>query len=86
MLVTLGDQPLRWFAGLYGARSTLRSYGETPETYGRLHELKIAGQALKLLPLVHPRQAGQLGSHSSTWRELHASWAAHAAPRLLNST
>ena len=52
VLVTLGDEPLRWFARLYGAQSALRSYGETPETYGRLHDLEIAGQALKLLPLV----------------------------------
>jgi uracil-DNA glycosylase len=83
VLVTLGDQPLKWFVQHYGAQPALGLYGETPETYGRLHELEIAGRALKLLPLVHPRQAGRLGSHSATWRKLHVHWAAHVAPQLL---
>lgn len=83
ILLTLGDQPLRWFAQHYGAQSTLGSYGETPETYGRLHDLEVAGKALKLLPLVHPRQAGRLGSHSAAWSELHFFWATHIAPCLL---
>ena len=83
ILVTLGDQPLRWFAQYYGSRSALGLYGETPETYGRLHDLEVAGKALKLLPLVHPRQAGRLGSHSAIWSELHVHWTNHLALSLL---
>ncbi len=86
VLVTLGDQPLRWFARLYGSRSALSQYGETPETYGRLHDLEVDGYLLKLLPLVHPRQAGRLGTHSTTWSKLHVDWANHVAPCLLAST
>lgn len=85
VMVTLGDQPLKWFARQHGAHPTLGSYGETPETYGRLHNLEIAGRALKLLPLVHPRQAGRLGSHSANWSELHGYWTEHVAPVLLGA-
>ena len=83
ILITLGDQPLKWFAQHYGSQSALGSYGETPETYGRLHSLEIAGRPLKLLPLVHPRQAGRLGSHSVIWSKLHVHWTTHVAPSLL---
>lgn len=85
VLVTLGDQPLKWFAKHYGSRPTLSLYGQTPESYGRLHDLEIGGRALKLLPLVHPRQAGRLGSHSAVWSTLHAHWADHVATGLLAS-
>jgi len=82
ILLTLGDQPLKWFAQHYGSQSTLGSYGETPETYGRLHDLEVAGKALKLLPLVHPRQAGRLGTHSAVWSEFHGYWRSQVAPSL----
>lgn len=85
VLVTLGDQPLKWFAKHYGSRPALSLYGEAPESYGRLHDLEIGGRALKLLPLVHPRQAGRLGSHSAVWSTLHAHWVDHVAPGLLAS-
>lgn len=85
ILVTLGDQPLKWFAKHYGSQPALGLYGETPETYGRLHDLEIAGHRMKLLPLVHPRQAGRPGSHSATWSELHDSWIAQVAPYLPTS-
>ena len=85
VLVTLGDQPLKWFAQYYGSEPALGLYGETPETYGLLHDLEIAGHALKLLPLVHPRQAGRLGSHSAVWSKLHVLWAANVASCLLAS-
>lgn len=83
VLITLGDQPLKWFARHYGSEPTLGLYGGTPATYGRLHDMEIAGHALKLLPLVHPRQAGRLGSHSAEWSELHAHWIVNVAPGLL---
>jgi len=83
VLVTLGDQPLKWFTQHCGSQSTLGLYGKTPETYGWLNDLEIAGSAMKLLPLVHPRQAGRLGSHSAMWSELHLHWAADVAPCLL---
>jgi len=83
VIITLGDQPLRWFTRFYGSRSRLRDYGTEDSTYGRLHAIEIGERNLKLLPLVHPRQAGKLGSHSSEWAELHDAWRRKIAPSLL---
>ena len=74
VIVTLGDLPLRWFGKAYGSKGSLRAYGSDPQSYGRLHEIVIGGRKLKLLPLVHPRQAAGLGGHSAFWRDLHAGW------------
>lgn len=83
VLITLGDMPLRWFARHFGAKTKLSSYGQSFDSYGRLHENKIAGHHHYLLPLVHPRQAGQLGAHSIQWSSLHGSWRDHVAPWVL---
>jgi uracil-DNA glycosylase len=85
ILITLGDQSLKWFASQYGTRSCLTHYGVSHDEYGRLHSTKIDGRRLSLLPLVHPRQAGALGTHSSRWAELHRHWVAHTARGLLRS-
>jgi uracil-DNA glycosylase len=77
VLLTLGDQPLKWFAQHYGTAADLSAYGQTPAQYGRLHSVTVAGRKLHLLPLVHPRQAARLGSHSVGWAELHDAWVAH---------
>jgi uracil-DNA glycosylase len=84
LLVTLGDQPLKWFASRYGAHMTLGGYGETDHEYGRLHDIVVGGRSMKLLPLVHPRQAARLGTHSPKWSQLHASWAKNRAGSLLD--
>jgi uracil-DNA glycosylase len=84
VLITLGDQPLRWFVSKFGSRDRLSDYGDGEETYGRLHPLCIAGRNLNLLPLVHPRQAGGLGSHSQRWSALHQYWIDNRAAGLLN--
>jgi uracil-DNA glycosylase len=74
ILITLGDQPLRWFAAHFGANPRLADYGETPATYGQLHPLTIKDRDLLLLPLAHPRQIARLGAHSDKWAALHAAW------------
>jgi len=76
ILVTLGDQPLKWFTQYYGSAAELSAYGQTAAEYGRLHPLTVAGRRLQLLPLVHPRQAARLGSHSAGWAGLHDGWVA----------
>lgn len=76
IVITLGDQPLKWFTSHFGTESALSKYGKSPESYGRLQPFKINGLNIKLLPLVHPRQAAKLGSHSSVWAELHEKWVA----------
>ena len=78
-VVTLGDQPLRWFARV-GSRSALGAFGQDPKSYGRWHDTEIDGRKLKLLPLVHPRQAAGLGGHSALWKALHAVWIQDVAP------
>lgn len=77
VLLTLGDQPLRWFAQHYGTASDLSAHGKTPAQYGRFHPVTVAGRKLHLLPLVHPRQAARLGSHSTVWAGLHDAWVAN---------
>jgi len=85
VVITLGDQPLRWFTSHYGSHKTLAAYGETERLYGMLHEVVIGGHRTKLLPLVHPRQAGRLGSHSPKWSALHAYWMQNRAASLMES-
>lgn len=84
LLITLGDQPLKWFTRHYGSKPRLSAYGELNNTYGRLHKIVIGGKKLGLLPLVHPRQAAKLGSYSPKWHQLHADWERNFAPTLLN--
>ncbi|MCX6179192.1 MAG: hypothetical protein NT163_07505 [Chlorobiales bacterium] len=84
IFITLGDQPLRWFTKQYGSEAKLCDYGDSIDQYGRLHDFCIAGSRMKLLPLVHPRQAGKLGSHSKEWAELHEQWVLEVAPSLLS--
>lgn len=74
-LVTLGDVPLKEFVSKFDKRfSRLSAFGQTPEEYGREHQITIGSKSVKLIPLVHPRQAGRLGSSSKGWGELHDAW------------
>lgn len=83
IFITLGDQPLQWFTKYFGSKSKLSEYGDLFGQYGLLHDISIAGRDMKLLPLVHPRQAGKLGSHSAKWADLHEAWTIEVAPNLL---
>jgi hypothetical protein len=78
VLITLGDDPLRLFTCRFDekGRTSVREFGTT--TYGQPQKLKIAGHELIHIPLVHPRQAGKLGTYSSEWRNLHDAWTHHA--------
>lgn len=74
-LITLGDIPLREFIRPLGAGpARLAHFGQSPNTYGRSHEVTLGGHSLGLLPLVHPRQASSLGQSSRGWGELHLEW------------
>lgn len=84
IIVTLGDQPLRWFTRHFGSNGRLATYGTGATDYGRLHTIKIGGRELSLLPLVHPRQAAGLGAHSSAWADVHRRWIKNTAPTLLH--
>jgi uracil-DNA glycosylase len=84
VIITLGDQPLKWFTSKYGSKSRLVEYGKPKDnSYGLLHDIIIDGRAIKLLPLVHPRQAGRLGGSSPEWAECHDKWIKSVASGLL---
>jgi uracil-DNA glycosylase len=83
VLITLGDQPLRWFTKYFGSEDRLGDYGETAAEYGRLHAIRVGDHDLRLLPLVHPRQADKLGNYSPLWWGLHERWRREVAPQLL---
>ncbi|NTW88968.1 MAG: hypothetical protein HGB26_07590, partial [Desulfobulbaceae bacterium] len=84
VIITLGDQPLKWFTSKFGSKLRLEDYGKPKENvYGLLHDIVIDGRAIKLLPLVHPRQAASLGAHSKDWAECHDKWEKSVAPGLL---
>ena len=80
VLVTLGDDPLKWFGTAFGTKASLEAYGKASQSYGLLDDLVIKGRALKLLPLVHPRQAAGLGHHDPEWKALHENWVRQVAP------
>lgn len=83
VLILLGDEPIRWFLNAYDHRwKTLSDFGTTPSTYGQLHPTTLDGRSIQVLPLVHPRQAAKLGSHSADWHELHEQWVNTTAPHL----
>lgn len=84
VIITLGDQPLKWFTRHFQSETRLLDYGTSGETYGLLHDIRIDGRELKLLPLVHPRQAARLGTHSQVWSKCHEHWKQDVAPGLLN--
>lgn len=84
ILVLLGDEPIRWFLNAYHDRwETLGDFGRTNEHYGQLHSTSLNGHSIKVLPLVHPRQAAKLGSHSADWHDLHAYWVENDASNLM---
>jgi hypothetical protein len=64
ILVLLGDQPIKWFLHHFdNRRRRLSDF----QPYGALHDVAVDGLKLKVLPLVHPRQAAQLGRSSPEW-------------------
>ncbi len=73
-IVLLGDLPIKYWLAQYSNYRKLSDFGETPDLYGKLHEVEILGKVYKILPLVHPRQAGSLGKASNKWTDLHAQW------------
>lgn len=78
ILITLGEDPLKFFARYLGSRSSLEEYGKN-SSYGNLHDIKLDGRALKLLPLVHPRQAAGMLRNSKVWNACHTYWTTETA-------
>ena len=69
LIVLLGDQPIRFFLSAYTSQTRLSDFVKTKKDYGHVFPVNINGKQYSILPLVHPRQAGGLGRHSSEWYE-----------------
>jgi hypothetical protein len=74
-LIILGDLPIYWFLRFQDKRFTkLSQFGDTDDSYGREHEIRIDEKTYNVIPLCHPRQAKRLGSSSTKWGGLHDNW------------
>ncbi|MBQ4100366.1 MAG: hypothetical protein IJC83_02335 [Oscillospiraceae bacterium] len=74
-LILLGDTPISQYLKKVAdiSYSTLgeyyRLYG-----YGVTTDVTIGGKNFKILPLVHPRQIGALGTCNKRWFNIHKEW------------
>jgi hypothetical protein len=74
-IILLGDKPVRWFL-FYVSDCKKRGLADFSENdYGTKINVHISGKEYGVLPLVHPRQAGALGTYSKEWNRLHIEWA-----------
>jgi uracil-DNA glycosylase len=73
IIVLLGDLPIKHFLEHFvdDKRETLAAFGKKIYEYGKLHKFIINNNEYHVLPLVHPRQAGQLGRADNDWFDLH---------------
>ena len=75
LVVTLGNEPLKWFAAeVLGAPATLAECATDAQTYGAVHHVDFESRSIGLLPLLHPRQVAGLGHHSTCCKLLHETW------------
>ena len=75
VIILLGDLPIYWFLRFFERKFTkLSQFGETLDTYGRQHPVKINNRPYNIIPLCHPRQADRLGSSNAKWGMLHDNW------------
>lgn len=73
-ILLLGDLPIKWFLYFYDTRTKLSDFVDCQEAYGKRHRVVINDKGYDVIPLCHPRNAGQLGAHSGKWAEWHRSW------------
>jgi len=78
-IILLGDAPIKYFLSYFVNCKKLSDFGDSPDDYGKTHKSKIAGKTYKIIPLVHPRQAGKLGKSNQYWGDLHQIWAINKA-------
>ena len=74
-IILLGDLPIKHFLSFFSKSNKLSDFGKTNEEYGKPHPIIIRGKTYQVIPLVHPRQAGNLGRSSQDWSTLHRRWA-----------
>lgn len=61
-LILLGDYPITKFLNIFADKShaPLSGFGDTPELYGKSHDIVINDKHYNVIPLCHPRQAARL--------------------------
>jgi len=73
-IILLGDPPIKHFLSYFSKFKKLSDFGANQEEYGNEHPIIIKGKTYHVIPLVHPRQAGNLGRNSQVWSDLHRRW------------
>jgi len=75
LLILLGDLPIRQYLSRVAdvPYTSLQEFAEL-YGYGNAAEAVVAGKAMRVLPLAHPRQIGALGAHSEKWHDMHLRW------------
>ena len=76
-IILLGDLPIKYWLSHFTRFRKLADFGDTFDRYGKTYDIKLNGKNFNILPLVHPRQAGNLGKASKKWNELHNQWVAN---------
>jgi len=84
IIILLGDQPIKWFLSAFSEYRKLSDFGTSSNSYGKRHPIAIDGKEYNFLPLVHPRQAGALSSHSADWNSVHRTWTKNRAKKIAN--
>lgn len=74
-LITLGNEPITNFISMFCPEINALDRGQK---YGFPIEIDLAGIKIKLIRLVHPRQAARLGIHDNEWAEIHQAWKSDA--------
>ena len=78
-LITLGNEPLVNFVKEYNP--DIKPL-DLKEQYGLVNDIRIDGFPIRLIPLVHPRQAGKLNHYSKEWNKKHNDWISTDAEKL----
>ncbi len=78
-LITLGNEPLINFVIKYNP--DIKPLNLKKE-YGCIRNIVIDGYPIKLIALVHPRQAGKLGRYSPEWYDIHSEWKRNTALKI----
>lgn len=82
IIILLGDQPIKWFLSAFSEYRRLSDFGTSNKSYGQVHPITVVGRQYNILPLVHPRQAGALSSHSAGWNSVHRTWTNNRAKEI----